>query len=374
MQHRILVAPLAFKGTLAAAEASAVISAEIRAARPDWLIAGVPLADGGRGTVDALVAARGGRIHRMPCADALGRRIEARWGEVPGKVAVIEVAECIGLGDVHRSRRDPSRLSTAGIGSLIRAIACAGMREVVIGLGDSATHDCGIGLASELGFVFRDRRGAPLPPIGRSLAEIASIDARGVLPEIAGLRFVAFCDVMNPLLGNEGAAMAFSPQKGADAHHAAMLEEGSRIFASVAARDLGANIAQTPGAGAAGGIGAGLAALFHAKLTSGAEAILEAVGFDRLAELSDVILTGEGRVDRQTFLGKGVARIAERGARAGRPVVVFAGALGGPHEQLASRLGATLIPLPAHPNGAPTPPEAAALLAGAVRAWLARGA
>jgi glycerate 2-kinase len=373
MPHRILVAPLAFKGTLSAADAASIIVAEIRAARPTWSIAELPLADGGRGTVDALVRARGGRYHVMPIADALGRRIEARWGELPGGVAVIEVAECIGLGDVMPSRRDPSRLSTAGIGSLLRAIACAGMRDVLVGLGDTATHDCGIGIAAELGFRFLDRRGVPLAPIGRSLPEIVRIDTRHVLPEARGLRITGFCDVMNPLLGIEGAALAFSPQKGADQKTVGMLEEGSRMFASVAAHDLGANIANMPGAGAAGGIGAGLAAFFGARLVSGAEAVLDAVGFDRLAAGTDAIITGEGRVDRQTFLGKGVARIAERARRANHKLVVFAGSLGGPHAQLESRLDASIVPLP--PSTSDTAPsgDAAARLAQAVRAWLSRG-
>jgi glycerate kinase len=373
MPHRILVAPLAFKGTLSAADAATIISTEIRSARPTWSIVELPLADGGRGTVDALVRARGGRIHMTPCADALGRRIEARWGELPGKVGVVEVAECIGLGDVHPSRRDPSRLSTAGVGSLLRSMAFAGMREVLVGLGDTATHDCGIGLASELGFRILDRRGAPLRPVGRSLADIASIDKRHVLPEIRDLRVTGFCDVLNPLLGIEGAALAFSPQKGADQQMVGMLEEGSRVFASATTRDLGANVAHLPGAGAAGGIGAGLAAFFHARLVSGAEAILDAVGFDRLAEMSDVILTGEGRVDRQTFLGKGVAKIAERAQRARRPLVVFAGSLGGPHAQLEARLDAMIIPLPPAQHEQATPRDPAALLAQAVRAWHSRG-
>jgi glycerate kinase len=373
MPHRILVAPLAYKGTLTASEASSIIAAEIRRARPAWSVAELPLADGGRGTVDALVRARDGRVHVMPTFDALGRRIQARWGELPGRVAVIEAAECIGLGDVHQSRRDPSRLSTGGIGALLRAIAFAGMREVYIGLGDTATHDCGIGIAADLGVRFLDRRGAVLPPVGRSLADLARIDMRNALPELAAMRMTCFCDVMNPLLGIEGAALAFSPQKGADQQMAAALEEGSRIFASVAAHDLGANVARMPGAGAAGGIGAGLAALFGARLVSGAEAILDAVEFDRLVEMSDVVLSGEGRVDRQTFLGKGVARISERAARAGRPLVVFAGSLGGPHAQLEDRLDATIIALaPAGPETA-TPGDPAERLALAVRAWLSRG-
>lgn len=370
MPHRILVAPLAFKGTLSAADAAAIIAAEILAARPTWAVAELPLADGGRGTVAALVRARGGRVHVVPCADALGRRIEARWGELPGKVAVIEVAECLALAEVHPSRRDPSRLSTAGIGSLLRAIAYAGMREVLIGLGDTATHDCGIGMAAELGARFLDRRGFPLRPIGRSLGEIATIDVSRMLPELAGMRVTGFCDVMNPLLGPEGAALAFSPQKGADSTMVGMLEEGSRNFASVATRSLGANVAQLQGAGAAGGIGAGLAALFDARLVSGAEAVLDAVDFDRLADMSDVIITGEGRVDRQTFLGKGVARVCERARRAERQVVVFTGSLGGPHEQLETRLGATIIPLPVPGGTVPQPSEAPALLAKAVRTWL----
>jgi glycerate 2-kinase len=373
MPHRILVAPLAFKGTLSAADAATIIASQIREARPAWSIAELPLADGGRGTVAALVRARGGKIHMVPCADALGRRIEARWGELPGKVAVIEVAECLALADVHPSRRDPSRLSTAGIGSLLRAIAFAGMREVLIGLGDTSTHDCGIGAAAELGVRFLDRRGFALRPVGRSLPDIATIDVRHMIPEIRNLSFTCFCDVMNPLLGIEGAALAFSPQKGADSVMVGMLEEGSRLFASVATHSLGANVAQLPGAGAAGGIGAGLAAIFGARLISGSEAVLDAVDFDRLADLSDVIITGEGKVDRQTFLGKGVARVAERARRAQRPVVVFTGGLGGPHAQLESRLGATIIPLPLREGETPAPEDAPALLAQAVRAWLLKG-
>lgn len=372
MPHRALVAPLAFKGTLSASEAAHAIASELRAARSAWQVDELPLADGGRGTVDALVRALGGCVHTVPCADALGRRIEARWGELPGKTAVIEVAECIGLADVHASRRDPSRLSTAGIGSLIRAMAFAGMHEVLIGLGDTATHDCAIGLAAELGFEFRNRRGAALQPIGRSLVDIASIDASRTLPEIAHMNFIGFCDVMNPLLGNEGAAHSFAPQKGADDRMVGMLEDGSRNFASVAARDLGVNVTNVAGAGAAGGIGAGLAALLRARLTSGADAVLDAVEFNRLAALADVIVSGEGRVDRQTFLGKGVGRVADRARQLEKPLVVFTGIVGGPHAQLENRLGATLIALPSAPDGTDSI-EASALLRQAVRSWLSRG-
>lgn len=370
MPNRILVAPLAFKGTLSAADAATIIATEIRGARPSWSVAELPLADGGRGTVDALVRAKGGTIHTIPCSDALGRRIEARWGELPGRIAVIEVAECLGLSDVHPSRRDPSRLSSAGIGSLLRAISFAGMREVLVGLGDTATHDCGIGLAGELGVRFLDRRGHALLPVGRSLPEIVSIDVRTVLPEITDVRITAFCDVMNPLLGIEGAALAFAPQKGADQSMVGMLEEGSRAFASAAARSLGANVAQVPGAGAAGGIGAGLAAIFGARLVSGSQAVLDAVEFDRLADMSDIIISGEGRIDRQTFLGKGVARVAERASRARRTLVVFTGGLGGPHAQLEARLEATIIPLLVRDGLAVTAAEAPVLLAQAVRAWM----
>ncbi|MDB5036397.1 MAG: glycerate kinase [Chlorobi bacterium] len=340
---RILCSPYTFKGTLSASEAARAIGAGIERRRADATIGLLPLADGGTGTLDALIAANGGEILSMMADDPLGVARPVRWG-ISERRAILEAAECIPLAGVPRHLRDPSRLGTAGLGAVILAALAHRPESLAIGLGDTATHDCGLGIGSALGYRFLDGTGGALAPVGTSLARLASIIPPDVSPNPHAVPVHVLCDVLNPLLGPDGAARCFASQKGADAATVDLLEEGSARFAEVAARDLGRSVADIPGAGAAGGLGAGLAAFLGAELRGGGAAVLDALRFnERLAGI-DLVITGEGRVDRKTLLGKGVGLVIERSRAAGVPVLVIAGRIDG-DSALRSMSGVRLLEL-----------------------------
>ncbi len=347
--RRLLVASYPFKGTLRGAEAAAAMAAG--AARHDPRIASrlLPLGDGGAGTLDALLYGGGGSFHTARCTGATGSSLECRWGTTADGTAVIEAAGAIALADVPERLRDPSRLRTTGLGELLLLALRSGATRIAVGLGDTATHDCGLGVGAILGYRFLDRAGRELPPLGRSLPDLAAIDASGELRLHSNPPITILCDVLNPLSGPDGAALRFAPQKGADPATAALLEQGSVRFAEVARRDLGADVAWLPGAGAAGGLGAGLAAFAGAILTGGAAAVLDAVRFDALAAESDLVITGEGMLDEKTLLGKGVAQVTERARRLNVPVMVVAGRVAGEIAGWERRLGAAVASLEEEP-------------------------
>jgi glycerate kinase len=212
-----------------------------------------------------------------------------------------------------------------------------------VGLGDTATHDCGLGMAYALGFRFYDAGGRELMPVGAMLSRLATVDAAFVPSTIRNLNCTALCDVMNPLLGSDGAALRFASQKGADSTTVMRLEDGGVRFAKIVSRDLGVEVATLAGAGAAGGLGAGLAAFLGARLVSGAETLLDVVGFDSMLQGCHAVITGEGRVDEKTLLGKGVAQVARRAAAHGVHCVIVAGSIEGEKEMLEEKLKATII-------------------------------
>jgi glycerate 2-kinase len=325
---RVLAAPDKFKGTLSAPEAASAIAAGWLRARPDDRVERLPLADGGEGTLDALVDALGGERHAVEVRGPLGERVTAEFGLIrgpEGPVAVVEMARASGLQLVPPERRAPLLASTSGTGELILAACGHRPGSVVLCIGGSATTDGGAGMAQALGIRLLDPSGRDLPPGGAALADLDRIDPSGLHPDVRGVGFVVARDVDNPLTGPEGAAAVYGPQKGASPEDVETLDRALGRLADVMARDLGADVRDLPGVGAAGGLGAGVVAFLGGRLRPGIEVVLEAVGFpDRLGEV-DLVLTGEGRVDAQSLRGKTAAGVMGAAREAGVPVVVFCG-------------------------------------------------
>lgn len=321
---RFLVAPQEFKGSLTAREAAALIAAGLANALPAAEVEQIPLSDGGPGLVDALLSANGGDRVEAECHDPLMRPIRASFGVTRDGTAVIEMAAASGLVLLRAEERDPLLATTYGTGELIRAALDRRCTRLTVGVGGSATVDGGAGALQALGARLLDASGSDLRLGGGALRQLEHIDLSGIDGRLAGVTILVACDVRNPLVGDDGAAAVFGPQKGASPDGIRVLEEGTRRFGAIARRDCGIEVANVPGGGAAGGLGAGLM-LAGATIEPGFELVAAACGLvERIAGAAAVI-TGEGRLDEQTPYGKtawGVARIA-RGA--GVPVGIIAG-------------------------------------------------
>ena len=325
---RIVIAPQEFKGSLTASEAAAAMAVGAREAVPAASLELVPMSDGGPGTVDAVVTASGGRIVTTTVRDPLGRPVAAEWGTAGEGTAVIEMAAAAGLLRLTEGERDPRLASTYGVGELVRAALDAGCRRPIVGQGGSATNDGGAGMAQALGVRFLDVGGGDLPPGGAALARLDRIDASGLDARLAGCEVVAATDVMNPLCGPEGASLVYGPQKGASPEAARELDAALRRYGEVVERNMGVPVLDVPGAGAAGGLGAGLIAFLGARIEPGVEVVAEVVRLRDRVRGAALVLTGEGRLDGQTGYGKTVAGVARIAAAEGVPVVVVAGTLG----------------------------------------------
>ncbi|MBI2569199.1 MAG: glycerate kinase [Candidatus Schekmanbacteria bacterium] len=327
---KILIAPNSFKGTLSGPDACAAMREGVQRAQPRAEITTLPMSDGGEGFLDCLVSAQGGEVHAHPAVDPRGREIRARLGMIErGAVAVVEMAEASGLALVAPAERDPCAASTLGTGLLLLAALALGARRIVVGIGGSATVDCGMGIAVALGARFLDALGKPLRPSGSAMAKVCAIDTAGLDPRLRDVTVTAACDVRNPLVGPEGAARVFAPQKGAGEADVARLEWGLENLARLVARDVGVHIAALPRGGAGGGAAAGLAAFAGAMLRDGAELAMQSCGFDDHSRSADLVLTGEGRLDHQSLAGKlpvAVARRA-RGLDPAVPVIAICGSL-----------------------------------------------
>ncbi|MGA5465021.1 glycerate kinase [Mycobacterium sp. NPDC050041] len=322
---KIVLAPDSFKESMTAAEAIAAMRDGVAAALPDAECVGVPMADGGEGTVDAVVDALGGSNVTVEAADALGRPVPATYGHVADRgLAVIEMAAAAGLERIATAERDVLRASTFGVGQLIISALDRGATEFLIGLGGSATNDAGAGMLTALGAVLLDADGAPLPPGGAALERLDRVDLTGLDPRLAAARFRLACDVTAPLLGPGGASAVFGPQKGAGPADVERLESALARFSAV----VGATHVDTPGAGAAGGLGFALLQFLDAETRPGVEVIAETVGLESAMAGADWVFTGEGGVDAQTMLGKTPFGVAQVAARAGARVVIFAGRVG----------------------------------------------
>lgn len=328
---RIIIAPDSFKGSLAAAEAAAAMAVGVRRAHPDAQVALLPLADGGEGTTEALVLATGGRCESLQVMGPLGEPVQAVWGRLglDGETAIVEMAAAAGLPLVPPDRRDPRRTTTWGAGELLRQAIRQGAKRIIVGLGGSATNDGGAGAMQALGVRFRDAAGRPLPePItGGDLARLARVDASALPALFAGVEVVIASDVTSPLLGPNGASAVYGPQKGADAAMAAELDAALAQYAAVLRRDLGRDVADLPGAGAAGGMGAGLMAFLDARMHSGVDLVLDAARFEEQAAGADWLLTGEGRIDAQTLSGKTISGVLRRCRPLGLPSIAFGGSV-----------------------------------------------
>lgn len=323
---RIVIAPNSFKGCMNARDAAEALARGARSASPRAEIVIIPLSDGGDGLVSVLVGTLGGNIIRSETVDALGRTITAAWLKTD-RYAVIESALASGLARLRGvSEYAPLETSTLGTGLLMKAALDAGCRHIVVGLGGSATVDAGCGAASALGFLFEDSRGRPIPPGGAGLLKLAHIrPPRGWRASAGKYRVTALVDVMNPLLGSSGAARVFAPQKGATPDDVALLERGLALWAEIVERNMGVSVADIPGAGAAGGMGAGFAAYFGAEIENGASWVAGQSGLSAAIRKADVVFTGEGRVDFQTRFGKGPACVCRLAKSMNKPVMVFGG-------------------------------------------------
>lgn len=322
---RFLIAPDKFKGSLGAQEVGQRIAAGLRRALPAATLENVALADGGEGTAESIRQAQGGEWITCAAHDALGRDRPARYAWLPRSArAVLEMSAIAGLDGLLPNERDPLRASTFGVGEMLRAATRRGATEVIIGLGGSATNDGGFGLARALGFRFIGNDGRELSGLVPGLLELAEIISPNQLSLPA---IVAACDVTNPLLGPGGATRVFGPQKGATAEQVEILERSLARFSEVAAQTLGRDYRETPGAGAAGGLAFGLLTFCGATLRSGFEVVAEAVDLRARIERADFVITGEGKLDRQTLAGKGPAGVARLARELQKPVYAIVGAV-----------------------------------------------
>ncbi|KAA5605991.1 glycerate kinase [Roseospira marina] len=323
---KVVLAPNALKESLSAAQAAAAMAEGVRRVWPDAETVPLPIADGGDGLAEVAREAMGGRMERVAVPGPLGETVEAAYCLVPDRrLAVVEMAAASGLALVPPSQRNPLRTSSQGTGALIAAALDRGIEHLVVGIGGSATNEGGIGMAAALGVRFLDAAGQPLEPVGASLSAIESVDVSGLDPRLQDLRIEVVCDVDNPLLGPNGASAVYGPQKGADPEMVATLDAGLAHLADVAARDLGVDVRDEPGAGAAGGLGMGLRVFLGATLKPGAELVLDLVGFDAALDGAALVLTAEGRVDASTAYAKAPAAAARRARARGIPCLCLAG-------------------------------------------------
>jgi glycerate kinase len=340
---RIVVAPNAYKGSLSASEAAAAIARGVRQAFPDAEVVEVPVADGGDGTVDALVSAHRGQYRTVQVEGPLGEPVPATYGLIEaGRTGVVELASASGLTLIPTERLDPRKASTYGFGQLLRAVRAAGVEQVIAGIGGSATNDGGAGMAQALGYCLQDAAGVELPRGGAALAHLERIDPSGFDRGWQLVKVMVASDVTNPLTGPSGASAVYGPQKGADAAAIRELDAALATLAAVIERDLGKRVAELPGAGAAGGAGAGLVAFLDARLVPGAPLIVEASGFDAKLKGADLVITGEGQADAQTAYGKAPGEVAKRAKAARIPVLLIAGSKG-PGWEALSGLGVTSV-------------------------------
>ena len=334
---QILLVPDSFKGTLSSNQVCKLMEAQLTRFFPEAHIDSLPVADGGEGSVDAFLTAAGGRKVTKTVTGPFGEPVESFYGILPdGCTAVIEMAACAGL-PLAEGHLDPEKATTFGVGELILAAKEAGCTKIILGLGGSCTNDGGAGAASALGAVFTKEDGSEFVPTGGTLKDIAALDCLPLQKTLEGVELTVMCDIDNPLFGESGAAYVFAPQKGADVAMVRRLDDGLRHLGEVAACCLGKDFSQLPGAGAAGGLGFGMAAFCGAKLKMGIDVVLETLGFEEKLQSADLVFTGEGRIDFQSARGKVVCGVAARAKQAGVPVIALVGEIGPGFEPLYDR-------------------------------------
>lgn len=336
-----IVAPDSFKGTLSSSEACQIICDVFAKHAPACDVSALPIADGGEGTVDCFEQALPGSRRVDVCVSGpLGEMLDVHYIR-HDDTAVMEMARCAGLPLVE-GREDPMLTTTCGVGEMIAHAVRAGCRRIILGLGGSCTNDCGAGMAAALGVVFKDKQGRPFVPVGGTISEVADYDISAAMLFLKDVEITAMCDIDSPMFGPLGAAYVFAPQKGASAEEVVELDNGLRSMARVLASKMGKDVSEVPGTGAAGAMGAGVLAFLGGKLKPGIDTILDTVAFDDMLVGADLVITGEGRVDAQSAMGKVISGIAQRAKRHDVPVVVLAGAVEAGAEDLYG-LGVTAM-------------------------------
>ena len=321
---KVLVAIDSFKGSLSSLEAGDAVKSGIEKLGCGVLVK--PIADGGEGSVEALADALKARFMDVIVANPLGEKTPARYA-LKGELGILEMASASGLPLIEKSRRNPLKTSTYGFGEMIAHAIAHGARKFIIGIGGSATNDAGMGMLRALGFKFKDANGTELAGAGEDLIKLATIDCTSVLPHLKECEFLIACDVDNPLFGENGAAYIYAPQKGADAAMVKQLDAGLINFASVVSKHLGRELWNSPGAGAAGGLGFGFVSFLNATLKPGIDIITEEIGLDRDMKDAELVITGEGRLDLQSSMGKTPCGVAKIAASYGVPVIALAGGI-----------------------------------------------
>lgn len=335
MPAKIVIAPQSFKGSIFALEAAQAIERGVLAADPEAQTVLVPVADGGDGTLEALVDTTGGQTFRSIVTGPLGQAVEAMWGVMgDGHTAVVEMARASGLALVPQKRRNPRVTTTRGTGEIIKEALDKGFTRIIVGLGGSATNDAGVGMATALGARFLDAQGQPIPNGGAALARLASIDVSNLHPKLAGATIIGATDVTNPLCGPTGASAVYGPQKGATPEVVTELDQALKHFSQIVQKDLAKDVLERPGSGAAGGLGAGLMAFTDGELRSGIDMVCEILEFDKHVEGADLVITGEGRSDESTIYDKAPVGVARRAMARGVPTIILAGSVGPGYQKL----------------------------------------
>lgn len=324
---KVLIATDSFKGSLKSLEAADIIEKGIRRVYSAAQVEKIAIADGGEGTVEAMVESLQGEYRYAEVSDPIGNKVRARYGIVNGDTAIIEMAEASGLYLVPKDKRNPLTTSTYGTGELIRDALSRGCRKIILGIGGSATNDGGMGMAAALGVKFLDQDGNHLAMGGGFLDRLQKIDISGIISLVDETEFVVACDVNNPLCGERGASRVFGPQKGASPQMVDMLDKNLRHYADIINKNLSIDVFDTPGAGAAGGLGAGLMVFCKAKLMKGMDIVLNTINIDDRIKEADIVITGEGRLDEQTAYGKVPVGIGLRAKKYGKLVFAIAGSI-----------------------------------------------
>ena len=346
---KITIAVDSFKGSLSSREVADAFEEGFKSQFPKCEVVKVSIADGGEGTVDALVETLNGELVKALVADPLGRTISAQYGIIDdGRTAVMEMSAASGLPLIAPTERNPLRTSTYGTGEMIVDAIKRGCRKFLVGIGGSATNDGGTGMLRALGFRFFDAEGNELIGGGEILERIDKIDASTARTELADCEFIVACDVTNPLYGPEGAAYVFAPQKGADTAMVERLDQGLRNYARAIERFNGVQVDAIAGAGAAGGLGGGFKALLGARLEPGIDMVLNAMQFSKIIAGSDLVITGEGRIDRQTTMGKAPSGVLREATAQGIPTIAIGGAVQ-PCKELEQSGFAAVLPIVAGP-------------------------
>ncbi len=324
---KIVIAPDSFKGSLSAPEICDIVEGAILKIMPTAEIIKIPISDGGEGLVEVLVRYQSGELIKIKTKDPLSREITAAYGILDGGVAVIEMSAASGLPLLAAGERNPLKTSTYGTGEMIVDAINRGCRKIILGLGGSATNDGGLGVANALGIRFYDQNRELLAPCGENLSRVMDIDTSQLEPLLQGVEIIIACDVENVLCGVQGAAAIYGPQKGADSEMVALLDQGLQDFGQLLEKKATMNLVELKGIGAAGGMALPLVALFKAQLKSGLDIVLDEIGFDSAISGADMIITGEGKTDAQSVMGKVISGVGKRGKNQNIPVVVVSGAL-----------------------------------------------